>query len=113
MSDETLPQQLAALRNLLSEVDARLTRAPAAATGLEDLKRSVDTLRTNIWAILSAGRGANSPALVERFKLRRAIDGIRAVRDEITSGVSTTLHPEHTELQVLLQELAGQIGKLR
>ena len=113
MTDETLPQQLAALRSLLSEVDARLSRAPGPPTGLEDLKRSVDTLRTNIWAILSAGRGANSPAMVERFKLRRAIDGIRAVRDEISSGSSTTLHPEHIELQLLAQELTGQIGKLR
>ena len=32
----------------------------AAPPGLEDLKGSVDTLRTNMWAILSAGPGAAS-----------------------------------------------------
>ena len=47
MADETLAQQLSTLRSLLDDVDARLTRAPALPAGLEDLKRSVDTLRTN------------------------------------------------------------------
>jgi hypothetical protein len=85
MADEPLAQQLATLRSLLNEVDTRLARAPVAPPGLEDLKRSVDTLRTNMWAIMSAGHGA----------------------------MATTFHPEHTELQLLARQLAEQIGKLR
>jgi hypothetical protein len=109
MADEPLAQQLVALRSLLDDVDARLTRAPAAPAGLEDLKRSVDTLRTNMWAILSAGHGASAPVRVERLKLRRAIEGIKAVR----ASLADRLHPEHTELQLLARELANDIGKLR
>lgn len=111
MANEPLAQQLVALRGLLDEVDARLTQAPAVPAGLEELKRSVDTLRTNMWAILSAGHGAQAPVRVERLKLRRAIEGIRAVRASLTSG--GTLHPEHIELQLIARELADQIGKLR
>ena len=70
MADEPLTQQLVTLRKLLDDVDARLTRAPAVPAGLEDLKRSVDTLRTNMWAILSAGQGTQAPVRVERLKLR-------------------------------------------
>lgn len=113
MADEPLSQQLATLRSLLDEVDARLTRAPAAPPGLEDLKRSVDTLRTNMWAVLSAGHGALAPVRVERLKLRRAIEGIQAVRAGLASRGASTLHPEHVELQLLARELADQIGKLR
>ncbi len=113
MTDEPLVQQLVTLRSLLDEVDACLTRAPAAPAGLEDLKRSVDTLRTNMWAILSAGHGTLAPVRVERLKLRRAIEGIQAVRASLTSREDSTLHPEHIELQLIARELADEIGKLR
>src|SRR5919107_5468842 len=98
MTDEPLAQQLITLRKLLDDVDARLSRAPAAPAGLEDLKGSVDTLRTNMWAILSAGQGAMASVRVERLKLRRAIDGIKAVRASLTGQGGGTLHPEHIEL---------------
>ena len=109
--DEPLSQQLLTLRKLLDDVDARLARAPVAPAGLEDLKGSVDTLRTNMWAILSAGRGALAPARVERLKLRRAIDGLKAVRASLASDGK--LHHEHMELQMVAREIADQIGKLR
>jgi hypothetical protein len=113
MTDEPLAQQLATLRSLLNDVDARLTRAPVLPAGLEDLKTSVDTLRTNMWAILSAGQGAAAPVRVERLKLRRAIDGIKAVRASLSAPSGGTLHPEHIELQLIARELANDIGKLR
>ncbi|MEK6688987.1 MAG: hypothetical protein AABZ01_11105 [Gemmatimonadota bacterium] len=113
MADESLARQLATLRGLLDEVDTRLARAPAAPPGLEDLKRSVDTLRTNMWAVLSAGHGALAPVRVERLKLRRAVEGLRAVQAVLTSRSVGSLHPEHLELQTLAGELADQIGRLR
>jgi hypothetical protein len=113
MADEPLAQQLVKLRTLLDEVDTRLGRAPVVPAGLEDLKRSVDTLRTNMWAILSAGHGAFAPVRVERLKLRRAIDGIKAVRASLNSPGGNALHPEHVELQLVARDLANEIGKLR
>ena len=113
MADEPLAQQLVTLRSLLDEVDGRLGRAPAAPAGLEELKSSVDTLRTNMWAILSAGYGVSAPARIERLKLRRAIEGLQIVRASLTATAAGTLHPEHIELQLIARELADQIGKLR
>jgi hypothetical protein len=113
MTDEPLPQQLLKLRGLLDEVDTRLSRAPAVPVGLEELKRSVDTLRTNMWAILSAGHGAAAPVRVERLKLRRAIEGLKAVRASLAAPGNGALHPEHVELQMIARELAEQIGRLR
>jgi hypothetical protein len=113
MAGEPLTQQLVTLRSLLDDVDARLSRAPAAPAGLEELKRSVDTLRTNMWAILSAGQGASASVRVERLKLRRAIEGLKAVRASLTAPTGGTLHPEHVELQLIARQLADEIGKLR
>ena len=113
MADEPLAQQLAMLRSLLADVDTRLARAPVAPPGLEELKRSVDTLRNNMWAILSAGHGPLAPVRIERLKLRRAIDGIRAISAALESQEGGTLHPEHVELQLLARKLADQIGRLR
>ncbi len=110
MSDETLGQQLAALRRLLTEVDERLGRTPAPPAGLEDLKRGVDSLRTNIWATLSAGQGPAAEARIERFKLRRGIDTLRALLAGLDAGGGR--HPEHGELQLLARELADRIGRL-
>ena len=113
MTDEPLVQQLVTLRNLLDEVDSRLTHAPVVPEGLEDLKQSVDTLRTNMWAILSAGHGILAQVRVERLKLRRAIEGLHAIRASLTSEWAGALHPEHNELQRVAGELADQIGKLQ
>jgi hypothetical protein len=113
MADEPLVQQLVTLRTLLDEVDARLTRAPAAPMGLEELKRSVDTLRTNMWAILSAGHGTSAQVRVERLKLRRAIEGLQAVGAGLTPEWEGALHPEHMELQLIARELVDQIDRLR
>lgn len=114
MTDEPLAQQLVKLRALLDDVDTRLSRAPVVPAGLEELKRSVDTLRTNMWAILSAGHGAVASVRVERLKLRRAVEGLRAVRAGLVEQpAGGTLHPEHIELQIVAREIADQIGKLR
>jgi hypothetical protein len=112
MAEEPLSVQLVKLRELLDEVDSRLSRAPSVPSGLEELKRSVDTMRTNMWAILSAGRGVSAPMRVERLKLRRAVEQLKAVRSGL-SAPGAGLHPEHVELQLVARELAEQIGRLR
>lgn len=113
MADESLAQQLVTLRKLLDEFAGRLAHAPVAPEGLEDLKHTVDTLRTNMWAILSAGRGAIAPVRVERLKLRRAIEGLKAIRAGLSSSTPGALQPEHTELQLLARELAEEIARAR
>jgi hypothetical protein len=95
--EEPLTQQLTALGALLNEVEARLARAPVAPAGLEDLKNSVDSLRTSMWAILAAGYGATAPMRVERLKLRRA-SSLRGLQAGLEKPAR---HPEHAELQSL------------
>ena len=112
MTEEPLAQQLVALGRLLTEVETRLARAPVAPVGLEDLKQSVDTLRTSMWAILSVGHGVSAAARVERLKLRRAIEGLQVIQVELDSGGRVIRHPEHLELQQLARALADRIALL-
>jgi hypothetical protein len=50
---------------------------------------------------------------VERFRLRRAIEITKGLIGEIDNGQMKTLHPEHSELQIVLQQLNERIGRLR
>ena len=112
MAEEPLAQQLTALGSLLSEVDTRLSRAPVAPVGLEDLKQSVDNLRTSMWAILSAGHGISAPTRVERLKLKRAIEGLGAIQKDLASHPKGPRYPEHVELAAIAKAVAEQIAKL-
>lgn len=109
MAEETLAQQLTALASLLSEVDARLARSPAAPVGLEHLKQSVDSLRTSMWSVMSAGSGLTAPMRVERLKLRRAIDGLGAIHADLASRPAAARYPEHAELLGIARALVSRL----
>ncbi len=113
MTDNTLEQQIRALRSQLSTVDAQLAKRGENAEGLEDLKGAVDNLRTSVWAVLSASRTANYPGFITRFRLRRAIDILKAILADLDSESGRILHPEHSEFQILMQQLNERIGRLR
>lgn len=113
MTDNTLKQQIEALRGQLSTVDAQLAKSGQNAEGLEDLKGAVDNLRTSVWAVLSASRTANYPGFITRFRLRRSIDILKTILADLDSEGGRILHPEHSELQILMQQLNERVGRLR
>ena len=113
MTDNTLAQQIDALRRQLTTVDAQLARSGQNAEGLEDLKGAVDNLRTSVWAVLSASRTANYPGFITRFRLRRSIDILKTILADLDSDSGRILHPEHSELQILMQQLNERVGRLR
>jgi hypothetical protein len=111
MTESALNQQIAQLRAQLTTVDAQLARSGGNAEGLEDLKAAVDNLRTNVWAVLSASRSANYPGFITRFRLRRGIDILRQILADLEH--EGALHPEHSEMQILMQQLHERIGRSR
>jgi hypothetical protein len=113
MSDPTLAQHVAQLRQQLTTVDQQLAKSGDHAEGLEDLKAAVDNLRTSVWAVLSASRSANYPGFITRFRLRRTIDVLRQVLTDLEGSGGQTLHPEHSEMQILMKQLLERIGRLR
>ena len=113
IGDATLAQQVVQLRQQLTSVDAQLAKSGENAEGLEDLKAAVDNLRTSVWAVLSASRSSNYPGFINRFRLRRSIDILKQVLGDLDSATGKTLHPEHSEMQILLKQLSERIGRLR
>ena len=113
MADETLRQHIAQLRQQLTTVDAQLARSGDNAEGLEDLKAAVDNLRTSVWAVLSASRTSNYPGFIARFRLRRSLDILKQVLSDLEGDGAKTLHPEHSEMQILMQQLNERIGRVR
>lgn len=113
MSDPLLGQQIDQLRKQLSTVDAQLAKGSTAGEGLEDLKGAVDNLRTSVWAVLSASRSSNYPGFISRFRLRRSIDILRTIVADLDHDAERVLHPEHSEMQILMQQINDRIGKLK
>ncbi|HXW96366.1 MAG TPA: hypothetical protein VEI47_02190 [Gemmatimonadales bacterium] len=113
MADATLTQQIAQLRQQLTTVDAQLAKSSGNAEGLEDLKAAVDNLRTSVWAVLSASRSSNYPGFITRFRLRRGIDILKQVLADLEGASGQALHPEHSEIQILMQQLHDRIGRIR
>ena len=112
MIDESLAEQIRQLRGQLTTIDTQLARSGQTPDGLEDLKRAVDNLRTSVWAILSASRSSNYPGFIARFRLRRGIDILRAIVADFDAEGGKTMHAEHSELQILMQQVHERIGRL-
>ncbi|MFN8647505.1 MAG: hypothetical protein U0104_12125 [Gemmatimonadales bacterium] len=113
MTQAGLEEQIAQLRAQLTTVDAQLARSVGTPEGLEDLKAAVDNVRTSVWAVLSASRSSNYPGFIARFRLRRGIDILRQIAGDLEAEGPKGLHPEHVEIQVILQQLNEKIGHLR
>jgi hypothetical protein len=113
MTTDPLAQQIAQLRNQLSAVDAQLARGTSSVpAGLEDLKEAVDNMRTNVWAVLSASRSKEYPEFIARFRLRRAIDIMKQIAQDIESGPRGAL-PEFAELQIQMLRVQDMMARTR
>ena len=113
MTQANLEQQVAQLRAQLPAVEGQLAKSGGSVDGLEDLKVAVDNLRTSVWAVLSASRSANYPGFIARFRARRGIDILKQIAQDIDTEGNRGLHPEHVEMQLLMQQLVERIGHLR
>ena len=111
MTTDPLAQQIAQLRSQLTAVDAQLARGTGVPAGLEDLKEAVDNMRTNVWAVLSASRSKEYPEFIARFRLRRAIDILKQVAEEIDSGTRRGALPEFAELQIQMQRVQASMAR--
>jgi phosphoglycolate phosphatase-like HAD superfamily hydrolase len=109
MSNPTLTQQVAGLRDSLKAIEEQLARSDTPPEGLEDFKSTVDSVRISVWAILSAARSRDYPAFSERFRLRRAVEVCRGLADEFGRGVIDERHPEATDLLAASRELATNL----
>jgi hypothetical protein len=112
MTTDSLAQQIAQLRSQLTAVDAQLARGSSVPAGLEDLKEAVDNMRTNVWAVLSASRSKEYPEFIARFRLRRAIDILKQIAQDIDSGARRGALPEFAELQIQMQRVQESMARM-
>jgi hypothetical protein len=113
MTDQGLSGEIDQLRGQLAKVEAQLAKSAGAPEGLEDLKAAVDSLRISVWAVLSASRSSNYPGFIARFRLRRGIEILRSILADLETEAGRAPQPEHSELQILMQQLNEKVGRLR
>jgi hypothetical protein len=85
VSDLRTSNPVAACRDVLQTVDARLHRGGIPLEVVEDVKSEVDELRLKLWARLSAAQRTDGEAVLIRFRLRRATEICRNVLGDLAT----------------------------
>jgi hypothetical protein len=110
MPDPALEPQVTSMRTMLQSIEAQLGRGRISLEGLTELKRTIDDMRTQVWALMSAA-GDDTPASLERLRLKRTGELCRAVAQELGAGALQRHPRELAELRVAVADLAVQIDR--
>jgi G:T/U-mismatch repair DNA glycosylase len=110
MPDPALEPQVTSMRTVLQSIEAQLARGRFSLDGLTELKRTIDDMRTQVWALMATA-GDDSPAAIERLKVRRTAELCRAVTQGLAAGGLQANHRELEELRVAAAELAVAIER--
>jgi hypothetical protein len=107
----SVQDELARMRLILQDLEARLETGDVPADGLPEFKSTVDEIRLRVWALLTAA-GAEAPrATAERFRLRRAVEFCRALAQELATGQLSAEHPEWAEVQQSASRLSSAVAE--
>lgn len=110
MPDPALEPQVTSMRTMLQSIESQIGRGRISLEGLTELKRTIDDMRNQVWALMAAA-GDDTPASVERLRLKRAGDLCRAVTHDLGNGALQRHIRELSELRVAAAELAAQIDR--
>jgi hypothetical protein len=91
-------ERVTVIQGALERVEAEFARGELPAEGLADFKRAVDDIRLRVWALLSAESPDAYQAFHERFRIRRALELLQRIRDDLTNGGMAADHQELDEL---------------
>jgi hypothetical protein len=110
MADQELNKQLANIKAVLESVENQVSRGKVPPTGLEQVKSSVDDVRLRLWAIMSAASSGEYENFAQRFRLRRAVETLQGLADDVTAG---KISSEHMEFQALVQAAGALTAALK
>ena len=79
---------------------------------LEELKGAVDDVRLRLWSVLMAENSQDYRGFIERYRLRRAAESLRALVADVDIGVLRLGHHEAAELAAAVQELGKRLEKI-
>lgn len=94
MLSETNQAHLQTMRASLQMLDLQLDRSALSAQAIADLKSEIDNMRLRLWGIMAADQGNGAPHALERFRLRRGVEILSMLIDEIENRRILAVHPE-------------------
>ena len=95
MQESALSAQIQQLRQELDELEAKLRGQSTPLALLEDLKASVDQIRTTLWAAITAGGDVYAiNAVIVKTRMNRARDMCRQIMLDIDASEITVDTPE-------------------
>lgn len=110
MTHQPLAQVVSSMRGTLQSVETQLARGDIPAEGIADLKRAIDDIRLQVWAIMAAA-AEDGPMSLERFRLRRALEVCHTVVGDLGRGAIGYHHRELADLRTAAQQLVAAIDR--
>jgi hypothetical protein len=92
------------IRATVQAIEGKLRRGDLPEEGLADFKAAIDDARLRLWAVISVGGSSDPPALLLRFRLRRASEICRSVIADLDAGTQG----EHQRALLDLRETARE-----
>lgn len=108
-----LHQAVSELRQALDDIEAELTQQDPPAAALEDFKVTLDNVRTNVLAFLTAADSADYYGFVRKFRLRRAAQVCQAVLSGIVDGTIDPDTPGFDRFRSTVEETLERLERLR
>ena len=104
-----MKDQISSIRQTLQAIEGQILDGKVPAEGLEDFKSAVDDIRLRVWAIMSAGNLADGPGALKRFRLRRLMELMNQVTEDLTTGSTAVRRPELEQARGAAQRFLNQI----
>jgi hypothetical protein len=111
MADQDFARQLGNIKAVLESVENQVARGKVPPDGLEQIKSSVDDVRLRLWAIMSAASSGEYENFAQRFRLRRAIEIVQGIADDLKAGKIGSDHAEFETLARSTRSLMEALNK--
>jgi hypothetical protein len=101
---------MAVMRDLVRDLEQRVTNGEVPPEGLDTFKAAIDDIRLRLWALLvSAHDPEDRRGSIQRFRLRRAIDVCRGASKDLEAAQIELPAQTLVELRTVADKLAAQV----
>jgi hypothetical protein len=101
-----LQDHLARLRAVLTVMDTNLELGLVRNEGVQDLQKAIDSLRANVWVMLTAWHRTQAQAFVSAMRVRRARETCQEVLEDLNTDALNAETPGYPVFLATIRELA-------
>ncbi len=99
------------MRLSLQTIESQIGSGTLTPPGLDDLKSAIDDVRLRLWAIKSAQNMTDGAAALKRFRMRRAVEILDTVAEDLKDPQLVLKANEMTLLRGAAERFTSQLER--